>query len=359
MRQTTGAESRRNAQHWRWEIPTEQGDTKTLELIHGDLCNLPTGCDVVVCSAFQRDYLPTWSSLIGALQHEKGIDVAQLSLDPELDFRSVGCWLSRETGTDYRRVACVELIRQADLFENSDQAINTILRKSFSTLRFILEVAGLSGIPIETIATPILGAGNQSIDISFIAAPLITQFRAILSANEHVRRITICEKSLEKAEELAKAISATLTESARAPQVFISYSSRQQAAATEIRSIIESQHIPCWMAPTSIPEGSSYQEMIPVALQQVDVILLLLTPDAEKSRWVQKEVGAAIGANKVILPYQMTDFPLGSSFRFLLDGEQIMYHNDALVAIAPGTAAGMKYARLVSRLKELLSVQAT
>ena len=73
----------------------------------------------------------------------------------------------------------------------------------------------------------------------------------------------------------------------------------------------------------SIPTGSNYQEEIPLALNQVAALLLLLTPDAETSRWVQKEVGTAIGANKKIYPFQLIPFELNKNFQFLLDGEQI------------------------------------
>lgn len=350
-------DTHRDTSRWQWNIPTDEGAVKTLELIHGDLCELQASSDVVVCSAFQRNYRPTRSSLIGALLHQKGIDVEALSHDPELDFRNVGCWLSRNTGADYRRVACVELIKESDFLEDSEQSVNTIIRKAFSTLRFILEVAELSGIPVETITTPILGAGNQNIDIGFIAAPLVTQFRSILNTNGGVRKITVYERSWERAEALANVINSSLTESKQPPRVFISYSSKQQAIAKEILEEVERNHIACWMAPGSIPEGSSYQTMIPIALQQVEVILLLLTPDAEKSRWVQKEIGSAIGADKKILPYQLVDYPLSDSFRFLLDGEQIMYHNTPVMAIIPDVAQREGYARLIFRLKELLSKQ--
>lgn len=332
---------------WRWDVCAETGAAKTLEVVHGDLCDMQAQCDVVVCSAFRNDYYPTERSLIGALASKRKIDVAALSSDPELDFRSVGCWLSQETGTGYRRVACVELLSLRDFWKNSDQAIDTIIRRSFSTLRFILEQADIAGIPIGTVAMPVLGTGDEQIEMSFILAPLITQCCQMLRMNPGVKRIVIYERSAEKAEALVDAIQASLSDREESARVFISYSSKQEAIAREIRDCIEQRHIPCWMAPDSIPAGSSYQTMIPIALQEVDVVLLILTPDAEKSRWVQKEIGSAIGADKKLLPYQICEYTLGSEFRFLLDGEQIMHHEDA--------AAGSRYSHLVSRLLCLLS----
>ena len=92
-----------------------------------------------------------------------------------------------------------------------------------------------------------------------------------------------------------------------------------------------------------------------MALQEVDVVLLILTPDAEKSRWVQKEIGSAIGANKKLLPYQIKEFDLNNEFRFLLDGEQIMHHEEPAAASAQSMAG--KYARLVAQLRILLKEQ--
>lgn len=338
---------------WHWDIPTEQGETKTLELIHGNLCDMQPESDVVVCSAFKNDYLPTPRSLIGALAEKKGIDVMALAEEPELDFRPTGCWLSRDTGADYRRIACVELISWRDKARHEDQATNTIIQKSFSTLRFLLEQAAFSGIPVKTVALPLLGTGEQGIDLTFISSPLLSQCRSILQTNPGVERLLIYERDGEKARAMAELMTKLLSRPLEAPRVFISYSSKQEAIAQAIHDAIEQQHIACWMAPNSIPAGSSYQSMIPIALQQVDVVLLILTPDAEKSRWVQKEIGSAIGAGKKLLPYQLERGDLSQEFRFLLDGEQILYCETPLAVIIPDKAD--PFPQLIPEIKRLLA----
>lgn len=72
---------------WTWDVSSHSGKKKTLSLIYGDMCEVPAEYDVVVCSAFKNDYIPTPTSLIGALKYRKGISVEDLSLNPELDFR--------------------------------------------------------------------------------------------------------------------------------------------------------------------------------------------------------------------------------------------------------------------------------
>jgi len=326
-----------------WKLTGDDGAEKTLRLVAGDLCALQGECDVVVCSAFRNDYMPTFRSLIGGLYWIKDINVAELAADPELDFRAMGCWLSRDTGREYRRVACVELLDSyARRFENPDR-VDHILRRSFSTLRFILEQAEIAGIPVESVALPILGTGTQSIDLEYVLGPLIVQCGSMLRTNPGIKQLTVYERRLEMAEQAAKALDAAFSKADDGQRVFISYSSRQTAQAMEIAELLRGSGISCWMAPGSIPAGSSYQEAIPVAIGRADVVLMLLTPDAEKSRWVQKEIGSAIGADKVLLPYMLTDFVPGEQLRFLLDGEQIM------------PCAG-DHAPLVERLRAILDI---
>lgn len=307
---------------WTWDVSSHSGKKKTLSLIYGDMCEVPAEYDVVVCSAFKNDYIPTPTSLIGALKYRKGISVEDLSLNPELDFRPQGCWLSKETGTCFRRIACVELL---DYYKNysEEDLINIILKKSFSTLRFILEQAEFSRIPVATVALPILGTGDQGIETSYVIGTLISQCQLILQTNSNVQNIVIYERDKDKAYFAASALNAALSEKHNPPDVFLSYSSKQIHTAKRIRDLLESRQINCWMAPYSIPAGSCYLEVIPIAISQTEVVLLLLTPEAEQSRWVKKEIGTAIGANKTVLPYQPVSYPVGTAFRFLLEGEQI------------------------------------
>ena len=247
---------------WAWTLDTAHG-AKSLELIHGDLCDMQAQSDVVVCSAFKGDHVPTRTSLIGALLMKRGINVDLLSRCPELDFRSVGCWLSRDTGLAFRRIACVELLDGFASRMNGDQSINTLIKRSFSTLRFILEQADLAGIPVRTVTMPILGTGNQRIDLSYISAPLISQCCAILQTNPGVERIVICERKAEKAAALADIIHESLTDKPNRPQVFISYSSKQEAIAREIRDTIEAKHISCWMAPNRFRRAQAIRRESP------------------------------------------------------------------------------------------------
>ncbi len=305
-----------------WEFYPEGQETKRLTFLQGDLCLEQAACDIAVCSAFRGDYLKIPGSLIDDLYRERGIDVEALSRDPELDLRTMGCWLSRETGREYRRIACVELIDYADHEEQLKQA-EIILQKGFSTLRYLIEQASIAALPVETIAMPLLGSGHQMIEPAYILGPMLTQCRRLLEECS-VKHVLIYERDPAKAEQLLPSIERALRPASRPPEVFVSYSTKQAEEANRLAEFLVRRGISCWMAPLSIPAGSSYLDEIPAAISGMKTMLLLLTEDAENSRWVQKEVSSAIGANKTVLPYMPRPYTLGTKFSFLLDGEQIL-----------------------------------
>ncbi len=302
-------------------IVTVNGREKQIRVIGGDICAGGEEYDVVVCSAFKNNYDPIPRTLIGALERQKGISVRTLSEKPEIDLKGMGAWLSRETGTAFRRVACVELL---DLWGSSasDAADGILLQKSFSTLRFLLEQAALSGIPVRRIALPILGSGNQGIPLTYIAVPLVAQAMKAFNTIDELESVDIFEIREEKTAAFVKMVRELLLP-ASAPEVFVSYNSKQASLAHEISGFLDDRGCPCWIAPESIPTGSDYAEEIPLALSRARVVLLVLTEDAMRSPWVIREVSAGIGAGKAILPCQIYDFSLDMAFSFYLSNAQI------------------------------------
>ena len=309
--------------HTLWEYDFDyEGKQKKIRIQIGDICSSEEDFDVLVCSAFKNDYIPTPTSLIGSLLFQKQISVDQLAEDPEIDLKEYGCWLSRPISDNFHRIACVELIDWHNYEAVTPES--KFLKRAFSTFRFLLEQANLKGIPLQSVALPILGTGDQHIEECFIIPPLIQQCLSILKSIPELDTITFFERReytvINIIDHLNKAL---FTKHESGLDVFISYSSKQSDVAQEVFDYITRSGYSCWMAPNSIPTGSNYQEEIPAALNQISSLVLLLTPDATKSRWVQKEVGTAIGADKRIYPFQLTEFEINKNFQFLLEGEQI------------------------------------
>ncbi len=307
----------------KWVFSAGDNKHKTIEIIHGDMCELQEQCDIAVCSAFRESYEPTRGTLIEAMYIKHGINTEKLSVCPEMDFKNIGCWLSRETDTPFRRIACIELL---DLEHYYDDYRNSalIMQKGFSMLRFLIEQANISGIPVETIAMPLLGGGCQRIELEYILAPMIAQCKHIIECEDNVKEIIIYERNLQKAQKMIASFESVFESTKQSSDVFISYCTKQAEEAQKIFDFLTSNNISCWMAPLSIPAGASYIEEIPIAISKMKTLLLVLTPDAENSRWVQKEVSSAIGSNKALLPYMPYEYEVGTKFAFMLDGEQIL-----------------------------------
>ena len=296
---------------------------QAIRFYQGDLTDTGQDYDVIVCSTYKGMYDPALFSLIGALEAKKNISVRELSKDPELDMREMGGWLSRPVNEQFRQLLCVELTAFPSSAEDRQADHTAVLKSAFLTLRNLLERASVQGKVIRRIALPVLGAGYQQIDTEYIAPPLFTQCVNMLKTIPTLETIDFYEidpSRYRRLVEICNELAASDTE--KAPDLFISYSTAQADYAHKVQSGLRENGISAWIAPESIPTGSSYIAEIPRAISSVRAILLLLTMEAQSSRWVQKEVGSAIGAGKLLLPMKLSSFALTPEMSFLLEGEQ-------------------------------------
>jgi hypothetical protein len=78
-------------------------------------------------------------------------------------------------------------------------------------------------------------------------------------------------------------------------QVFICHAHEDAELAYRIASDLREAGVTVWLAPDSIQPGEKWVSAINRGLSESGVFLLLLTPEAVKSRWVREETDAAIG----------------------------------------------------------------
>lgn len=102
-------------------------------------------------------------------------------------------------------------------------------------------------------------------------------------------------------------------------QVFISYKSEEYDDANWVKSVLEKNGISCWMAPMSIRGGSNYASEIPQAIKNCSVFVLILSKNAQKSKWVPRELDQAINENKIVMPFDIDDCALQDDFNFLFN----------------------------------------
>jgi hypothetical protein len=144
------------------QIETKTG-IKEFELVQGDITNLPFEVDILCLSAFKNDYTPTESSIIGQL-FKKGINIEKLSKKPSMDFReSLGIWVSDEfENYFFKKIVCVEII-------GANNSFIAAVKNLFAVIS-ILEIQGKRNF---SIALPMIGAGDQSIDDKLVISSLI------------------------------------------------------------------------------------------------------------------------------------------------------------------------------------------
>lgn len=104
--------------------------------------------------------------------------------------------------------------------------------------------------------------------------------------------------------------------------VFLSYSTRNQALATSLSELLSAHGVEVWVAPREIGGGDPWAAEITQAIAKAQVFLLLGTAEAFSSRQVAREVSLAVDANKPILPLVKGTVEIPPDFRYALAGIQ-------------------------------------
>jgi hypothetical protein len=106
------------------------------------------------------------------------------------------------------------------------------------------------------------------------------------------------------------------------PQIFISYASQDKAAAVEVCEVLESVGLPCWIAPRNIRPGKNFGEEIILAIRDCRILVLLLSPSANKSPHVLQEVDRAFSQARDILILRLEDVEARGALEYYLSGKQ-------------------------------------
>lgn len=136
-------------------IVHRETEVKSIRIYTGDLSSIPESekVDLLVVSAFPNNYVPTRSSLIGALWRNAGISVKRLARSKALDLRAFSaCWLShplKAQNVHFNQILCFE----PSILGDAPEVVGDIFR-------CLVPIAS-AHFPVKSIAMPILASGDQ------------------------------------------------------------------------------------------------------------------------------------------------------------------------------------------------------
>ena len=104
--------------------------------------------------------------------------------------------------------------------------------------------------------------------------------------------------------------------------IFVSFSTQDQAAALEILGRIEAADLKCWISCRDVPSGSDYQDAIVDALDQSGAMVLVFSNNANKSEEIKREMALASAKRLFVLPVRIEDAEPTKGFKYQLATRQ-------------------------------------
>lgn len=100
--------------------------------------------------------------------------------------------------------------------------------------------------------------------------------------------------------------------------IFISHSSVNAEIAEKVCNLLEENGHGCFLAPRDIRTGHEYAEEIIAGIERSDVVLLLLSKEANESPHVLREIERAVSKHITIMVYKLEEVKLSKSLEYFL-----------------------------------------
>jgi len=100
--------------------------------------------------------------------------------------------------------------------------------------------------------------------------------------------------------------------------VFLCHSSKDIKIINETCKYLESKDIKCWIATRDIRAGAEYHEAIIDAINESQIMILILSANSNKSPHVIRELNEAVSSSVHIIPFQIGDVSLSKPMKYLI-----------------------------------------
>ena len=328
--------------------------TSEIRLYHGNLAEIPAGeeVDLLVISAFDDSYVPTASSVIGALAARRGLSVEALAADKAIDLRETfGCWLSKPLPPEvaararFARILCFEPIQRGSPQEVVGEIFQCLMPFAWADP------------PIRTIAMPLVASGNMRVPASVMFEPLVEAAVQWLRRGLPLDVIKIVEINDMKAADLADRMDALgrALDLEPAPRraahrqpfhVFVSYAHEDAADLAPLMDALTGRHdLEVFVDRLAIQPGMAWQEELSTAIERSRKVVAFYSPAYLASKICREEFNLArlrhAEEGDVLYPVLLRSAELPLYMRAMhymdcreADGAKLLSAVDALAAAA-------------------------
>jgi hypothetical protein len=84
--------------------------------------------------------------------------------------------------------------------------------------------------------------------------------------------------------------------------VFVSHSTHDQGLVMALANTLSKYGVGVRVAEWYIAGGHTLSDKVRAQIKEADSVIVFLTGNGTRSRWVQQEVGIALGANRLVIP---------------------------------------------------------
>jgi len=276
---------------------------RRISLYEGELTTIPSEhrADILIVSSFPDDYIPTSTSLIGALERS-GLSVGMLAKSKAYDLRGTcSFWLSHPISgaaskLNVGQVACFEPLVRGE----PPALVGDLFRGLFPFLDTSKD---------QTVAMPLLATGDQGWQKAAMLKAILEAAAHWLARGLPIRELKIVERNPDHASKLVSFMDEfkkTITQVNLAPRsstpydVFLSFSSHDGEAAVKAGDELKRGRdaVNVFDFRLSIDKGSSWQTEIDSAISSSKIVIAILSPQYFKSPECQEELQQARLRNK-------------------------------------------------------------
>ncbi len=104
--------------------------------------------------------------------------------------------------------------------------------------------------------------------------------------------------------------------------VFISHSTKNKTKVEAIQSVLADNNISTWYAPDDIIGEDDFTRIIPPAIRGCKCFLLVMSKEAQNSKWVHRELGIADKNNRPVFVFHLDDMPMQDEYELVLQYTQ-------------------------------------